>query len=83
MLLGFDGLGGNDGRQSLLKDDVLESLSTPGPTHHILVGVAGPLIVGVATYSSTKVLSCAILAAVNALCQAFGVQLSLQGPRRL
>ena len=50
MFLGFGGLGGYNGRQSLLKDDVLVSLSTPGPTHHMLLGVNGPLFVGVATY---------------------------------
>ena len=41
MFLGFGGLGGNNGRQSLLKDDVLVSLSTPGPTSHMLLGAVG------------------------------------------
>ena len=50
MFFGFGGLGGNNGRQSLLKDDVLVSLSTPGPTHHMLIGIVGTLVVGVATY---------------------------------
>ena len=42
----FGGLGGNNGRQSWLKDDVLVSLSTPGPTYHMLLGVVGPLVEG-------------------------------------
>ena len=46
MCLGFGGLGGNNGRQSWLKDDVLVSLSTPGPTYHMLLGVVGPLVEG-------------------------------------
>ena len=68
VFLGFGGLGGNNGRQSWLKDDVLVSLSTPGPTRHMLLGAVGPHFVGMATYGPRKMLSCAILAAVSALC---------------
>ena len=46
--------------RSLLKDDVLLSLSIPMPSHHMLVGVVGTLIVCVATYGPRKELSCAI-----------------------
>ena len=70
MFLGFGGLGGNNGRQSLLKDDVLVSLSTPGPTCHMLLGAVGPPFVGVATYGPRKRLSCAVSVAVSGLCQA-------------
>ena len=57
MFLGFGGLGGNNGRQSLLKDDVLVSLSTPGPTHQMLLSAVGPPFVGVATNGPRKMLS--------------------------
>ena len=46
ILLGFGGLGGNNGRQSLLKDDVLVSLSTPGPANQMFLGAVGPPFVG-------------------------------------
>ena len=82
MCLGFGGLGGNNGKQSWLKDDVLVSLSTPGPTYHMLLGVVGPLVEGVATYSPRNLLSCAILVVVSALCQALHLQLSMQWPQR-
>ena len=45
----------------------LVSLSTPGPTHHILLAVVGPPSEGVATYGPRNLLSCAILAALSAL----------------
>ena len=84
MCLGLGGLGGNNGRQSWFQDDVLVSLSTPGPTHHMLLGVGGPLVVGVATYGPRTLLSCAILAVVISLCQALCIQLllSLHWPQR-
>ena len=82
MCLGFGGLGGNNGRQSWLKDDVLVSLSTPEPTYHMVLGVVGLLVEGVATYSPLNLFSCAISVVVSALCQALLVQLSLQWPRR-
>ena len=82
MCLGFGGLGGNSGRQSLLKDDNLVSFFTPGPTHHILLGVVGPLVVGMATYGPMSLLSCAILAVLSAMCQVLCVQLSMQCPQR-
>ena len=66
MYILFGGLGGNNGRQSLMKDDVLVALSPPGPTHHMLLGVIGPLIVGVAKYCSRDLLRYAILAAMSA-----------------
>ena len=75
MFLGFGGLGGSNGRYFLSKDDVLVSLSTSGPTHHMLLGAAGPLFVYVATYGLRNMLSCAILAAVSGLCQALHSQL--------
>ena len=82
MCLGFGGLGGNNGKQSWLKDDNLVSLSTPGPTYHMVLGVVGPLVEGVATYGPRNLFSCAISVVVSALCQALRVQLSLQWPRR-
>jgi hypothetical protein len=78
LFLGFGGLGGNNGRQSLLKDDVLVSLSTPGPARQMLLGAVGPPFVGVATYGPRKMLSCVVSAAVSGLCQALRMQLSLQ-----
>jgi hypothetical protein len=81
MFLCFGGLGGNNGKQSWLKD-VLVSFSTPGHTHHMLLGAAGPLIAGVATYGPRKMLSCAILAVVSALCQVMNVHVMLQWPLR-
>ena len=80
-VLGFGGLGGNNGRQSWLKDDVLVSLSTPGPTYHMLLGVVGPLVEGVASYSPWSLFSCIFLIAMSALCQALCMQLLLQWPR--
>ena len=77
-VLGFGSLGGIKFRQSWLEDDVLVSLSTPGPTYHMLLGVVGSLVVGVATYSPRNLFSCAILVVVSALCKALRVQLSLQ-----
>ena len=50
LFLGFGGLGGKNGRQSLLKDDVLVSLSTPGLTHHMCQVAVDQLMAGVATY---------------------------------
>ena len=82
MCLGFGGLGGNNGRQSWLKDDVLVSLSTPGHTYHLLLGVIDPLVVGVATYGPRRLLYWAISIVVNALSQALCMQLSLQWPQR-
>ena len=82
MCLGFGGLGGNNGKQSWLKDDILVSLSTPGSTCHMLLGVEGPLVEGVATYGPRNLFSCAISVVVSALYQAIRVQLSLQWPRR-
>ena len=44
MFFGFDGLGGNISRQSLLKDVQILSF-TPEPTSHMLLGLVGPLMV--------------------------------------
>ena len=52
--------------------------------YHMLLGVVGPLVVGVVTYGLKTLSSCAISTVVSALCQALRVQLSmtLQWPRR-
>ena len=50
---GFGGLGGNNGRQSWLKDFIV-SLSTPEPACLILLGAVGPLFLGVTTYAPRK-----------------------------
>ena len=60
VLLGFGCLGGINGRQSWLEDDILVSLSTPGPTYDMVLGVVGPLAVGIATYSPRSLLTYAI-----------------------
>ena len=78
----FGGLVGSNGRQSLSKDDVQVSLSTPVPTQHMLLGAAGPLFVCVVTYGLRNMLSCAILAAASGLCQALHSQLLLHWPQR-
>ena len=65
-----------------LKDDVLVSLSTPGPTCHILLGAVCLLFVSVATYDPRKVLSFAILATLSALCQVLRMQFLLLWPWR-
>ena len=70
VFLGFGGLGGNNARQSWLKDDIIVSLSTPGPMHHMLLGAVGPLFICVSTFSPRKRLSCEILVAMHALYQA-------------
>ena len=75
--LRFGGLGGYNGRQFWFKDGVLVSLSTPGPTYHMLLGVPSPLVVGMATYTPRNLFSYVISAAVSALCQALRMQLSL------
>ena len=50
-------------------------------TAHVL-GTAGSLILCVVTYGPRNLLSCAILTAVNVLCQALHVQLSWPWPWR-
>ena len=73
----FGGLGGSNGRQSWVTGDVLVTLSTLGPTHHMLLGVVGPLIVGMATNSPKNLLICTIFTTVCAMYQAFYMHLSL------
>ena len=80
--LGFGSVGGINGRQSWVEDDILVSLSTPGPTHDMVLGVVGLLVVGIATYSPRSLLHWAISVVVSALCQALYMQLLLQWPQR-
>ena len=69
--------GGNNGRLSLLKASLVW-FSTLEPVCHILLGIVGPLIVGVTTYGPRKVLSWASQATASTLYCASVVTVSME-----